>query len=427
MLGYHPAAMRHLRAPLLGLLLLIAATVHAQPLPTSSPESQGFSSERLARLHAMLEQHVKEDKHAGVIALVARNGRLVDWQAYGLRDREQKLPMEKDTIVRMYSMSKVITSVAVMILVEENRLKLTDPVGKYLPKLEKMKVFAGGSAKKPKLVDATRQITVKDLLTHTAGFIYGFGQSEIDTIYRDARLLESPSMDAFIEGLSKLPLAHQPGDRYSYGLNTDVLGAIVEKVSGMTFEQFVEGRVTKPLGMVDTAYDVPETKRSRLAKIYTPDKDGKLALLPEKDMAGVYPEPGRGFAAGGAGMFSTAGDYARFGQMLLNGGELEGVRILGRKTVELMMTNHLNHLARPTIGGNDAFGFGLGGRVRIDVAKGNAPGSLGQFGWSGAATTYFDIDPIEKTMILVIAQHFPFNQHDIFGQASTLIYASLVD
>jgi CubicO group peptidase (beta-lactamase class C family) len=418
--------MRQFRLAILATFLAVVP-LSAQPLPVSSPESQGFSSERLARLHAMLARHVKEEKQAGVISLVARNGRIVDWQVYGLRDREQKLPMEKDTIVRMYSMSKVISSVAVMVLVEENRLKLTDPVGKYLPKLEKMKVFVGGSAKKPKLVDATRPITVKNLLTHTAGFIYGFGQTEIDKIYREANLLESPSMDAFIEKLSTLPLVHQPGERFSYGYSIDVLGAIVEKVSGMKFEQFVEERITRPLGMVDTSYDVPEAKRGRLAKVYTPDKEGKLGVVPETQLAGVYAEPGRGFAAGGAGMFSTIGDYARFGQMLLNGGELDGVRLLGRKTVELMMANHLNQLARPTTGGDDAFGFGLGGRVRIDMAKGNAPGSLGQFGWSGAATTYFDIDPKEQTMILLVAQHFPFNEHDLFGQASTLIYASLVD
>jgi CubicO group peptidase (beta-lactamase class C family) len=421
--------MRQLTAPLvvLPLLLVLATTAHAQPLPAASPESQGFSSERLKRLHAMLESHVKDGKHAGVISLLARNGRVVDWQVYGLRDRERSLPMEKDTIVRMYSMSKVITSVAVMILVEENRLKLTDPVGKFLPALEKMKVFAGGSAKKPKLVDARRQMRVKDLLTHTSGLIYGFGQEPIDEIYRAANILQSSSMDAFVETLATLPLAHQPGERYAYGLSTDVLGAIVEKVAGVKFEQFVEERITRPLGMSDTGYDVAEDKRARLATIYVPDKEGTLTVLPEDQMAGVFPEPGRGFAAGGAGMFSTIGDYARFGQMLLNGGELDGVRILGRKTVELMMANHLNHLARPTIGGDDAFGFGLGGRVRIDLAKGNAPGSLGQFGWSGAATTYFDIDPKEKTMILIVAQHFPYNQHDIFGQASTLIYASLVD
>jgi CubicO group peptidase (beta-lactamase class C family) len=179
--------------------------------------------------------------------------------------------------------------------------------------------------------------------------------------------------------------------------------------------------------MEDTAYDVPESKRSRLAKVYTLDKANALEVVPESQLAGVYPEPGRGFAAGGAGMFSTIGDYARFGQMLLNGGELDGVRILGRKTVELMMANHLNHLAPPTIASSDSDGFGLGGAVRIDLAGGDQPGSVGQFGWSGAATTYFNIDPQEQTVVLLMAQHFPFNQHDVFWQFSTMVYAALVD
>jgi CubicO group peptidase (beta-lactamase class C family) len=198
-------------------------------------------------------------------------------------------------------------------------------------------------------------------------------------------------------------------------------------VAAMPFERFVEERITTPLGMTDTGYDVAEAKRGRLAKVYTLDKTNVLVEVPETQLAGVYPEPGRGFAAGGAGMFSTIGDYARFGQMLLNGGELDGVRILGRKTVELMLANHLNHLARPTTEFSEAEGFGLGGSVRIDLAKGNLPGSVGQFGWSGAATTYFNIDPKEQTLVLVFAQHFPFNQHGLFGKFSTLMYASLVD
>jgi len=405
---------------------LSASPAPAQPLPLASPESQGLSPDRIERLHTMLDSQVGEGKHAGLVGLVARNGRIVDWQAYGLRDIDAKLPMEKDTIVRLYSMSKVISSVAVMILHEEGRLKLDDPVGKFLPALEKMKVFAGGSAAKPKLVDARRQFTVKELLTHTSGLIYGFGKQPIDEIYRKANLLESPSMDAFVAKLATLPLAFQPGEQYSYGLSIDVLGAIVEKVSGMPFERFVEERVTKPLGMVDTGYDVPESKRGRLARVYTLDKNKALTPVPEDQLAGVYPEAGRGFAAGGAGMFSTIGDYARFGQMLLNGGELDGVRVLGRKTVELMMTNHLNHLARPTTQ-NPADGFGLGGRVRIDLAKGNQLGSVGEFGWSGAATTNFVIDPKEHLLLLVVAQHFPFNQHDVFWKFSTLAYASLVN
>jgi CubicO group peptidase (beta-lactamase class C family) len=408
-------------------LVLTSAPAAAQPLPPGTPESEGFSPERLERLHAMLQRHVDEGKHAGLISLVARHGRIVDWQTYGSRDLGAHLPMEKDTIVRVYSMSKIISSVAVMILQEEGRIKLDDPVGTYLPALAKMKVFAGGSAKRPRLVDATRQMTVKDLLTHTSGLIYGFGKGPIDEIYRGANLLESSSMDDFVARLATLPLAHQPGARFSYGLSIDVLGAIVEKVAAMPFERFVEERITTPLGMTDTGYDVAEAKRGRLAKVYTLDKANVLVEVPETQLAGVYPQAGRGFAAGGAGMFSTIGDYTRFGQMLLNGGELDGVRILGRKTVELMLANHLNHLARPTTEFSEAEGFGLGGSVRIDLAKGNLPGSVGQFGWSGAATTYFNIDPKEQTLVLVFAQHFPFNQHGLFGKFSTLMYASLVD
>jgi CubicO group peptidase (beta-lactamase class C family) len=407
--------------------LVLVATAAAQPLPAAPAESEGFSTERLERVHAMLKRHVDEGKHAGLISLIVRHGRIVDWQTYGSRDLGARLPMEKDTIVRLYSMSKIISSVAVMILHEEGRLKLDDKVGTYLPAMAKMQVFAGGSVAKPKLVAARRELTIKDLLTHTSGLIYGFGNSPIDEIYRNAKLLESPSMDAFVAKLATLPLAFQPGEKYGYGLGIDVLGAIVEKVSGTPFERFVEERITKPLGMVDTAYDVPEAKRSRLAKVYTLDKANAFTEVPDGQLAGVFPEPGRGFAAGGAGMFSTIGDYARFGQMLLNGGELDRVRILGRKTVELMMANHLNQLAVPTTSASGAEGFGLGGRVRIDLAKGNQLGSVGQFGWSGAATTYFDIDPKEQTLMLVFAQHFPFNQHGLFWQFSTLVYASLVN
>jgi CubicO group peptidase (beta-lactamase class C family) len=407
--------------------LIAVAAAGAQPLPSASPQSEGYSADRLERLHAMLKRHVDEKKHTGIISLIARHGRIVDWQTYGSRDLAGSLPMEKDTIVRIYSMSKVVTSVAVMILHEEGRLKLDDRVGTYLPALAKMKVFVGGSARKPRLVDARREITIKDLLTHTSGFIYGFGSGPIDEIYRGANSLESPSMDAFVAKLATLPLAFQPGERYGYGLGIDVLGAIVEKVAGMPFERFVEERVTRPLGMPDTGYDVPEAKRSRMAKVYTLDKSNAFVEVKEDQLAGVYAEPGRGFAAGGAGMFSTIGDYARFAQMLLNGGQLDGVRILGRKTVELMMANHLNHLAVPTTEAGGALGFGLGGRVRIDLARGNQLGSVGQFGWSGAATTYFDIDPKEQTLMMVFTQHFPFNQHGLFWQFSTLGYAALVD
>ena len=401
----------------------------AQGLPTATPESQGFSAERLERLHERMHEFVKEGKHAGILVLIARNGKIVESRSYGLRDREQKLPMEEDTIFRIYSMSKVITSVAALILHEEGRLKLDDPISKYLPAFDKPKVLKGGTVKAPVLVAAKTPITVRHLLTHTSGYVYGFGKDPIDTIYRDAKLLQAPTMAVFLERASKMPLVQPPGQSFRYGISIDLLGAVIEKVSGQTLDAFIESRITRPLGMKETSFTVPAEKRARVAKIYTTGKDGELKE-PQPLVPGDIPYPdeqGRLFPSGGGGMFSTIGDYARFGQMLLNGGALDGVRILGRKTVELMETNHLSGLTRETLDSNDYEGFGLGGSVRISLARGGRLGSVGQFGWSGAATTDFKIDPKEQLMTLVFTQHFPFNQHDLFWNALTLTYAALVD
>jgi CubicO group peptidase (beta-lactamase class C family) len=406
-------------------LLTAAAGAFADPpLPAASPESQGFSPQRLERLHARLRSLVDEGRYAGMVSLLARNGRLVDWQTYGLRDVEQKLPMEKDTIVRIYSMSKILTSVAALILHEEGRLKLEDPVSKYLPLLEKPKVMTGGTVKAPVLVAAKAPMTIKHLLTHTSGFIYGFGQAPIDKLYSQSGMFDVSSMDEFVAKAAKLPLAHEPGTKFRYGISTDILGAVVEKVSGQTLDAFVEQRICKPLGMVDTGYDVPEEKMARLAKVYQ-RKDGRFQ--PVEAVAGSFAEKGRGFPTGGAGMFSTAGDYARFAQMLLGGGELDGVRILGRKTVELMRANHLNHLPRTTHEFSEADGFGLGVYVRLDLAKSNQLGSKGTFGWSGAATTNAIMDPQENLVAILMAQHFPFNEGDLFWHFSTLAYQALVE
>jgi CubicO group peptidase (beta-lactamase class C family) len=394
------------------------------PLPTATAESQGFSPERLERLHGRLQSLVDEGRYSGMTLLLARNGRLVDWRTYGLRDLEQKLPFEKDTIVRIYSMSKILTSVAALILHEEGRLKLDDPVSKYLPALAKPKVMTGGTVKAPTLAAAKSPITIKHLLTHTAGFIYGFGDSPIDKIYQQSDMFQAPSLDEFVARAARLPLAHQPGAAFRYGINTDVLGAVVEKVSGLSLDVFVEQRITRPLGMVDTSYDVPAEKMNRLAKVYA-KKEG--AFSPADPVAASFAETGRGFPAGGSGMFSTAGDYARFAQMLLNGGELDGVRILGRKTVELMTANHLNHLPRITTEFSESDGFGLGVYVRLDLARSNALGSPGTFGWSGAATTNAVIDPQEKLVAIVMAQHFPFNEGDLFWHVNTLAYGALVN
>lgn len=397
----------------------------APPLPLATPESQGMSSERLERLHKEIQTFVSEGKYAGAVSLLARNGRIVDWQAYGMRDVEAGLPMEKDTVCRIYSMSKIVTSVAALALLEEARFKLDDPIGDYLPELAHMKVLTGGTAEKPLLADARNPITIKHLFTHTSGLTYDFGDSPVEKLNHDAKLPEATSLADFVGRVSRLPLAHEPGERFTYGVSTDILGALVEKVSGKPFGQFLEERLLRPLAMQDTGFSVPEAKRARLAKIYEKGKDGKLQ--PAKPIFGIEPGAGPKLESGGAGLFSTTADYARFMQMLLNGGQLDGVRILSRKTVELMMANHLNHMARTTHQWSESDGFGLGGAVRSDLAKGNALGSMGQFGWDGAATTHANLDPKERTVALLFVQHLPIDEHELFWRFSTLAYASIVD
>lgn len=421
---------RLLLTPVLIALLVgpVVTTSAPAPLPTGSPEREGFSPERLERLHGRMKGFVDAGQHAGVSMLIVRNGTIVDWQAWGLRDREANLPIEKDTIYRVYSMTKIVTSLAAMQLHEQARLKLDDPVEQYLPALAKRKVLTGGTVKSPVLVEAKRSVTIKDLLTHTAGYIYPFmfTKGTLDELYKNARVSEAATMDQFIERLARVPLAHQPGARYSYGVNTDVLGAVIEKVSGQRLDEYVAQHITGPLKMVDTGYHVPAEKRARVAKVYTQDKEGTLTPVPDTDLA-MTAFDRTTMHWGGAGLFATIGDYARLGQMLLNGGELDGARVLGRKTVELMLANALTHTPSPYTQFSESDGFGYGGAVRLDLAKGNRLGSVGQFGWTGAASTYFNVDPQERTVALVFTQHFPHDQHQLFWTFSTLFYASLVD
>jgi CubicO group peptidase (beta-lactamase class C family) len=398
----------------------------ASPLPLSTARQAGFAEERLDRLHADLRRVVDEGKCSGYVTLLARKGRIVDWRAYGYRDPGSRAPMEKNTIVRIYSNSKLITSVAAMILFEENRLDLDAPIETYLPQLAKRKVLTGGTPEKPELVDARQPITARHLLTHTSGFIYDFGGNDtLSQLWRQSRVMDSSSLDQFVERAATLPLSHQPGAEFRYGINTDILGALIEKVSGKDLETLLQERLFKPLRMVDTSFDVAPEKMSRLAKVYQRDKSGKL--VEAEAVSSSFPEPGRGFASGGGGIFSTAGDYARFAQMLLNGGELDGVRILGRKTVEYMTLNHLGRTNKPTHQFSESRGFGLGAEVMIDVAKSGTMGSLGQFGWYGAATTYCQIDPREQIVAIAIFQHFPMDEPKVFQRFANGYYSALVD
>ncbi len=398
-------------------LALFAVTLSAQPLPLSSPEKEGLSGERLGRLHDNFEKLTKDGTRPAAATMILRNGRIVDWRTFGLRDVEAKLPMEKDTICHIYSMTKPLTSVAIMILVEEGKLQLSDRVDKFIPEFKDLKVYKGGTAERPDLVAPERPMTVKHLITHTSGLTYGWGNDNVGEMYRKAKIFEVASLKEFIGKLAKLPLIASPGEKYEYSASIDVLGYIVEAVSGMPFDRFVEERITKPLKMNDTHFGVPQAKRSRLAKVYSL-RDGKLNAADMLDQKGV--------PFGGMGLFSTIGDYARFAQMLANSGELEGVRILSPKTVDLMMMNHLTGLARPTTGGDDADGFGLGGAVRIEPAKSGRPGTQGLYGWDGAASTRFRVDRKEKLVLLLFMQWMPFDTETL-NRFETLVYQAIVN
>lgn len=406
----------------LGFACLWAVSAGAQ-LPRTSPGAAGFDEGRLEVLHQSVRRFVDEGQHAGIVTLLAREGKMLDFQAYGYRDLEKKLPMERDTICRVYSMSKIITCVGTMILFEDGRFNLDDPISKYLPELKEMKVWTGGTQDAPKLEPLKRPVTIKHLLTHTSGLIYDFaGDDELTKLWRSAELWTGPGLTNFISKLSKLPLKHQPGDAWTYGVNMDVLGALIERVSGKTFGAFLEERLFGPLGMKDTGFDVPPAKMNRLAKTYKHGPDGKF--VEDKPLIETWPQEGRGIEAGGAGIFSTAGDFARFAQMLCNGGTLDGHRILGRKTVELMTANHTVTLPNNQSAARQK-GFGFGVEVTTDLGQLSMPSSIGQFGWYGAATTYCQIDPKEKIVAIALAQHFPFNEHNFFARFQTGYYQAL--
>ena len=412
------------------LLLLVGFNLSApgESIQRDNAEKVGIDSERLGRMHAMVQRHIDDNKHAGAVTLVARKGKIADVATFGYRDLEARVPMTPETIFRIYSMSKIITSAAALMLFEEGRFGLDDSVADYVPELRSLKVVnpAGGDA--GDFARLKRPITIRHLLTHTAGFTYDFSApDQLKQHWAKADVWnEAVDFKEFIRRISFVPLAHQPGDKYTYGVNTDVLGYLVQVISGVPFEQFLQERMFSPLKMVDTGFDVPPDKMARLAKLYENGADKSLRPV-AKPPYGTYAEPGKGFPSGGGGLFSTANDYFRFGQMLLNGGVLDGKRVLGRKTVEFMTVNQLTFLEKPSLDARGADGFGLGGSVRLDLAKGGTLGSVGQFGWSGAATTTFIMDPQEQMIAILMAQHLPFNQHGIFQKFSTLVYASLGD
>jgi len=394
-----------LLAPLLCLLGLVISGTSA-----AAESVEGLSIERLSRLHGFMRTATDEHGYLGAVTLIARNGRIVDWQAYGSQDLARRTPMAKDSIFRIRSMTKPIASVAVLMLMEEGKLTLEDPVARFLPEFANAKVFAGGTADAPSLRAPKRPITIRHLLTHTAGFATGAGFAEPAKLLERAQVSASPDLATFARRLASVPLATDPGERFSYdGVGIEALSRLVEVVGGEPFDAHLQRRILTPLKMIDTGFSVPAAKRARIADVSAVGPQGRL-VSPAAQAPG---EPLNAYPSGAGGLYSTAGDYARFCQMLLNGGTLDGVTVLGRKSVELMLMNHLTHLTPPVNEFSDAEGFGLGGYVVLDVARRGRPGSVGQFGWSGSMSTYFTLDPKEQLIAILMLQHQPRDRGDL--------------
>jgi CubicO group peptidase (beta-lactamase class C family) len=406
-------------------VLLLPTILLAGELPTAKAEDVGLSSEKLEQARAVVHKVIKDGEVAGAIILVARHGKIVFFEAQGIRDVATGKPMEKDTICRFYSMSKPVTSVAALILWEEGRFKLDDPVSKYLPEFKGVKVFTGGTADSPKLADPRREMTVRDLMRHTAGLTYGFfSELPVDTLYLKNKILEpDASLQTMIERLGKLPLAYQPGTHFHYSVATDVLGRLVEVVSKKSLDEFLQERLFKPLDMKDTGFFVPEDRRDRLAASHGKNAVGKLIVSDDPAKSGFLKKPT--LLMGGGGLVSTARDYARFCQMLLNSGQLDGQRVLKAETVRLMTSNQLPPEAMPlSIMGvqREGVGYGLGFSVRVAASQ-TEP--VGEFGWGGAASTHFWISPKDDLFVIALQQLQPLNP--VLLRLKPIIYEALED
>ena len=413
---------------LLALALFAAPIFAAENLPVAVPEAVGLSSERLDRLTETMQQYVDDGKLSGSVVLVARRGKVAYFRAFGQRDAEANSVMTDDAIFRIASQTKALVSTAALMLQEEGKLLISDPVSRYLPEFAHTKVAVAKDGGGYGIVDAARPITIRHLLTHTSGVSYGHGPAAdkweaagIQDWYFAHR--EEP-VGKTIARLAELPLDAQPGEKYIYGYNTDILGAVVEAASGQALDVFLRTRIFEPLKMQDTHFYLPSDKRNRLAAVYSA-REGKIARAPAEgtmQSQGAYVDGPRKSFSGGAGLLSTATDYARFLQMMLNGGELDGARLLSRKTVELMTTDHLQGLEfRP------GEGFGLGFSVVKDVGERGLPGSVGEYGWGGAYHSTYWVDPVEDMVVVYFTQLLPSGGLDDHGKLRALIYQAIVD
>jgi CubicO group peptidase (beta-lactamase class C family) len=404
-------------------------------LMTTTPEQVGLCRKRLARIDAWRDRLVEQGKVAGATTLVMRRGQVAHLGSSGLADLARGAPMTPETIHRIYSMTKPLTSVAIMMLYEEGCFQLDDPISRTLPEFAGQRVCTGGARGKLETLPALRDITFRDLLTHTSGLTYGFMQSTaVDALYRERGIdfgAAETSLGEVVGALAALPLIAEPGTAWNYSVSTDVLGHLVAVLSGQSFPDFLQERLIGPLGMVDTGFQVREGQEARFAANYARGGDGSLKLI-DDPATSRYLRPRR-VHSGGGGLVSTAADYLRFCRMLLNKGELDGVRYLGRKTVQLMMSNHLRGdmaaMGQPRWSESTAegIGFGLGFSVTLDPARAQILGTPGECAWGGAASTAFWVDPAEEIAVILLTQLMPSSTWPLRRELRVLSYQAVID
>ena len=401
-----------------------------QELIPTLPENVGVSSERINNLNRVLQNYVDDNSISGAVALVARKNKIVFFDAVGKSDIEKNKIMEKDAIFRIASQTKAIISVGVMILQEQGRLLISDELGDYIPEFKKTNVEERNKEGGYEIVDAKRPITIRDLLTHTSGIGYGYGlskdlweQAKIQGWYfadRNEPILET------VKRMASLPFEAHPGEKFVYGYNTDILGAVIEVVSGQSLETFLQNRILTPLGMNDTHFYLPKNKVSRLATVYSSGDDGIVKAPVDGTMVsqGAYVKGPRKSFSGGAGFLSTAIDYAKFLQMMLNGGKFDGKRIISRKSIELMTTDHLD---QATFEWTKGTGFGLGFSVLTNLGLRGEYGTVGEYGWGGAYHSSYWVDPKEELLVVYFTQLIPAKNINDHGKLRAQVYQSLVD
>lgn len=425
---------RSLSAALFTFMLAGCIDAPSAPRPLPGPAvtaAPGISDVRLARLDEALQDYVNRGQIAGAVIHIQQDGRDVYSKAFGWRDKEARSAMREDTIFRIASQTKALTSVAAMMLMEEGKLLLNDPVGKYLPEWTRTKVAVARAGGGYDVVDAKRPITIRHLLTHTAGISYGAGPAE--KAWRDAGIFgwyfanRSEPVSSIVARMATLPMAAHPGEQFVYGYNTDILGVVLEKVTGRSLEAILTERLIRPLGMKDTSFYLPSEKANRLATVYSVH-DGGIRRAADANAGqdgghfgqGHYVHGPRVAFSGGAGLLSTAADYSRFLEMIRRGGELDGRRYLSRKSVELMVADHLAQIPY-----DPGMGFGLGFSIRENVGHAGSPGSKGEFGWGGAYHSQYWIDPQERLTVTYMVQLIPAGTIDDHGKLRALIYQAL--